>query len=400
MISDKQRRILAFGYTDYDALICDGAVRSGKTSFITVSFVSWAMRCFDGRAFIIGGVSSGSARRNVIDQFMALAWAKRRFAMKWNGQDNCMTVSDGTSENRFYVFGGKDEASFRMVQGMTAAGCLLDECALMPRSFVEQCLARCSVEGSKFWFSCNPSGPEHWFYKEWILNAAAKRAYYMHFNLDDNPSLSESIRERYRSMYSGVFYRRYVLGEWVKAEGLVYDLPDGAFTPCEATGRDVCYISIDYGISNPFAALLWTVRDGVAYCVDEYYHDGRADGKRTDEEHYQAVCDLARGLFVDSVVIDPSATSFIELMRRRGVFDVRKANNDVLSGIMSVSSALSAGCLKFSPRCENMRKEFGLYSWDPKAKGDKVAKEHDHAADALRYFVQTIGRGLLSCFED
>ena len=135
-------------------------------------------------------------------------------------------VRRGPRENRFYLFGGKDESSYTLIQGITLAGVLFDEVALMPRSFVNQAMARCSVEGSKLWFNCNPDNPLHWFRQEWILKAPERNALHLHFLMDDNPSLSEDKKAQYRSMFSGVFYQRYILGQWVMGEGLIYDMFD------------------------------------------------------------------------------------------------------------------------------------------------------------------------------
>lgn len=125
-------------------------------------------------------------------------------------------------ENRFYIFGGKDEGSAALIQGMTLSGVMLDETALMPRSFCEQAIARCSVDNSRLWFNCNPENPAHWFYTEWIKKAVDKNCLYLHFTMDDNPSLSEEIKQRYKNLYSGSFYERFIEGKWVSCDGAVY----------------------------------------------------------------------------------------------------------------------------------------------------------------------------------
>lgn len=222
MISEKQLDILAFPYTKYDALICDGSIRSGKTSIMSVAFVDWAMSNFSGKNFAICSKTVGTALKNVVVPYMGLAYAKKRYSIKLRRIDNLMTVCKGDATNYFYIYGGKDESSYTLIQGITLAGVFLDEVALMTRSFVEQALARCSVENSRFWFNCNPDRPNHWFYSEWILKAIEKNALHLHFLLTDNPSLSESIRNRYEVMYSGVFHDRYIKGLWVNAEGCIY----------------------------------------------------------------------------------------------------------------------------------------------------------------------------------
>lgn len=222
MISPKQAKILAFPYSKYDALICDGAVRSGKTSIMMWAFVRWAMENFSGQRFGVCGRTVDSCTKNIIVPFTAMSLAKERYIIRWRRGDKVMEVRRGAVTNYFEVFGGKDEASYTLIQGRTLAGVLLDEVVLMPRSFVEQALARCSVDGAKLWFSCNPGSPHHWFYQEWIKRHRERNTLYLHFEMTDNPGLSERTLERYANMYAGIFYDRYVRGLWVAAEGVVY----------------------------------------------------------------------------------------------------------------------------------------------------------------------------------
>ena len=222
MISQKQAKILAFPYSKYDALICDGAVRSGKTSIMMWAFVRWAMENFSGQRFGVCGRTVDSCTKNIIVPFTAMSLAKERYIIRWRRGDKVMEVRSGAVTNYFEVFGGKDEASYTLIQGRTLAGVLLDEVVLMPRSFVEQALARCSVDGAKLWFSCNPGSPHHWFYQEWIKRHRERNTLYLHFEMTDNPGLSARTLERYANMYAGIFYDRYVRGLWAAAEGVVY----------------------------------------------------------------------------------------------------------------------------------------------------------------------------------
>lgn len=222
MISEKQKKILAFPYSRYDAIICDGAVRSGKTSVVMWAFVSWAMEYFNGQRFGICGKTVDSASKNIVVPFTSMSLAKERYILRWRRSDKILEVRRGAVTNYFEVFGGKDESSYALIQGRTLAGVLLDEVVLMPRSFVEQALTRCSVSGARLWFSCNPGSPHHWFYTEWIKRHKERNALYLHFEMRDNPGLSEKTLERYENMFAGVFYDRYVRGLWVAAEGVVY----------------------------------------------------------------------------------------------------------------------------------------------------------------------------------
>lgn len=413
MISDKQKMILAFPYSSYDAIIMDGAIRSGKTSVGFLAYVDDIMRRYNGKMVIVAGKTVKSAVRNIIVPYKAMSYARKRYTINFRLSDNIMTVTRGSVTNYFHVFGGKDERSYELIQGCTAAGAFLDEVALMPRSFVEQALARCSVENSKLWFNCNPDSPKHWFYEEWIINAEQKNALHVHFELSDNPSLSDKIISRYEAMYSGVFYDRYIKGMWVVAEGLVYQMDDDAIT-CTSeeaigNGSGAWYISLDYGITNPFAAILWRVTAKRAYAVKEYGFNSRKENRRlTDEEHYANVEKLAqyvddqgntRTRNIECIVIDPSANSFKETIRRHGRFDYRNAKNDVIAGIASTTTMLDNGMVKVSYECEGFIAEKSLYRWDDKSDKDAVIKEHDHFADSVRYMCHTVLRNDLEGYE-
>lgn len=394
MISEKQLKILAFPYTKYEAIICDGAIRSGKSSIMMWAFVKWGMMNFDGQRFAICGKSVDSCIKNVIQPFLAMSLARETYRLRWRRIDKVLEVQNGNTTNLFEVFGGKDESSFALIQGRTLAGVLLDEVALQPRSFVEQALARCSVSGSRFWFNCNPGPPSHWFYREWIKQTKRHKALHLHFLLEDNPALDPEIVERYKNTYAGVFYRRYILGEWCVADGLVYPMFDKSkHIATEQHSGGVYYISIDYGTLNPTAMGLWQLRNGKAVMLKEYYYDGRKQKRqKTDEEYADDLEAFAEGYQIERVIVDPSAASFKETLRRRGKFAVMDANNAVLDGIRLTGSLLLAGRILFDASCENTFDEFGSYCWDEKKETDAVVKESDHAMDMIRYFAYTIMR--------
>ncbi len=390
-LSQKQKEILCFPYTGKSALICDGAVRSGKTSIMSLSFILWAMGNFNNMNFGICGKTVISAERNVIRPLMGIKYLRDNFSMRF--ANHILTVSRGHKTNTFYIFGGKDESSYQLIQGVTLAGVLLDEVALMPESFVNQALARCSVEGSKYWFNCNPEGPRHWFYRDWILKPEEHNAEHLHFTLDDNPSLSEAKKQEYYSSYTGVFYDRYILGSWVVAEGLIYpDVANGCGIVEPAERQYVkYYISIDYGTLNPFSAGLYGLCKGVWYRFDEYYHSGRETRRQlTDAEYYAEVEKLAGKRYISEIIIDPSAASMIAEIRKHGRFTVRQANNEVVDGIRETAAAFKSGRLKVTKNCSGAIMEFSVYRWDDKKQEDKPVKENDHACDEIRYFVNTI----------
>lgn len=389
MLSEKQKALLAFPYMGFDALIADGAIRSGKTSIMTISFIDWAMGNFNNQRFGLCGKTVDSCVKNLVMPYLGLTYWRGKYSVKWRRADKLLVVQRGQRENVFEVFGGKDESSFSLIQGRTLAGVLMDEVALMPQSFVEQACARCSVDGSKLWFNCNPSSPAHWFYTNWVQKPSEHNALHLHFDLTDNPSLSQKIIDRYKSMYTGVFYRRYILGEWCVAEGLVYDFGEDNITD-ETPDNGEYYISIDYGTLNPFSAGLWCVLGDKAVRVKEYYYSGRdTNHQRTDEEYCDEVESLSKGYNIKSVIVDPSAASFITALRKRG-FKVQKANNDVLDGIRRTAVYLKNGNVKIHRSCADSISEFGLYCWDDKATEDRVIKENDHAMDDIRYFCNTI----------
>ena len=354
---------------------------------MALSFLCWATACFDGAQFGICGKSVSGVRRNVV---AAVEPWLRRLGLRWteNRTEHYLELGCRGRSNRFYLFGGYDEKSAALIQGITFAGVLLDEVALMPRSFVEQACARCSVEGARLWFNCNPESPQHWFYREWILKAREKNALHLHFTMEDNPALSEAVKRRYRTTYSGAFYRRFVLGEWTRAQGLVYDFFDRerdcaapVDEPCEAYA-----VSVDYGTANPASFGLWGRRGTVWYRIDEYYYASRREGKqKTDAEYVEELWRLLDGRRPDVVVVDPSAASFIEALRRTGL-RVQKADNDVLWGIRVTAGMLKEKKLILCSNCADCLREMELYCWEEGAVRDVPRKEHDHAMDEMRYF--------------
>ena len=425
--SRKQKQVLTWWCKDSpvhdkDGIIADGAALSGKTVSMSLSFAMWAMSTFNGQNFAMCGKTIGSFRRNVLF-WLKLMLKSRGYSVTDRRADNLIIIRKGDTENYFYIFGGKDERSQDLIQGITLAGVFFDEVALMPESFVNQATGRCSVEGSKFWFNCNPDGPYHWFKVNWIDKSTGylgkerveqirkkaaeeekdpglKEILYLHFTMDDNLSLSEEIKARYRSMYIGVFFKRYILGLWAAAEGVIYDMFDPEkhvknikeFFQILVNGNR--YVSCDYGTQNATVFLLWNKGiDGKWYCIREYYYSGRDKGKqKTDAEYADDLKKWLDGTRIKAMIVDPSAASFIAELRKRG-YKVIKANNDVLDGIRLVGMLLNLEMLIFSSSCTETIKEFASYIWDEKAAEhgeDKPVKQHDHGCDAVRYFVSTV----------
>lgn len=405
MLSAKQLAILQWPTKGKRALICDGAVRSGKTSIMSLSYILWAMSKFNGCSFGICGKTVGSAERNIIQPLLNVRYLQDQFTLKYSRSDHVLNVLRGGKQNRFYIFGGRDESSYMLIQGITLAGVFLDEVALMPRSFVEQALARCSVSGAKFWFNCNPDVPEHWFRKEWILKLEEKNATHLHFTLDDNPGLDEATKDTYRNLYAGVFKKRYIDGEWTAGDGLIYTMfnPDTHVYNDETRPVGLIHgstrtIACDYGTTNPMV-FLDIYDDGDTIWIDREYRwdsrdlDSTHGHQKTDGEYADNLMEFIgpdETLFCP-VVVDPSAASFITELSRRGVY-VMQGDNDVPNGIRRVSSLFQLGKIRIHERCARLIGELQSYVWDSKAAlmgVERPVKSQDHAPDALRYYTNT-----------
>ncbi|MFI3325016.1 MAG: PBSX family phage terminase large subunit [Clostridia bacterium] len=407
-LSPKQKLLLKWAFmpstkNKYKAVVCDGAVRSGKTVCMSIAFILWAMANFDGDLFGICGKTLNSVERNILHPIENSDDILCFYDIKFNKSQNMLTVKGQGKENKFYFFGGKDESSYSLIQGITLSGVMFDEVALMPQSFVEQAIARTlSVENTKLWFNCNPENPNHYFYKQWIEKSDEKNALHIHFLMEDNPILSRKIIDEAKKLYEGVFYKRYILGQWVAPQGLIYTMFEKERHVVASGGRvyEKYIISCDYGTVNPTSMGLWGLSGSKWYRVKESYFDSRACGKqKTDLEHYRSLVELASRVNVEKVIVDPSAASFIECIRREGVFTVQRASNKVLDGIREVANHLNCGDILFCDCCKDSIKEFGLYSWDTKSTEDKPIKENDHAMDEIRYFVKYAFGGSLMGFE-
>nr|DAF41098.1 MAG TPA: large terminase [Caudoviricetes sp.] len=424
--SRKQRMVLNWWtksspVKDMDGIIADGAIRSGKTVSMSLSFVFWAMSSFNGQNFIMAGKTISSFQRNVLTNLKMMLRSRGYHCIHHlSGETpNMLEVTKGKVTNYFHIFGGKDEGSQELVQGITAAGAFFDEVALMPESFVNQATGRCSITGSKFWFNCNPAGPMHWFKTGWInkcvgylgrkkaeelraANKEVKNILYLHFTMDDNLSLDEAIKKRYRSLYAGVFFLRYIKGLWAVAEGLIYtmftksvNIYDDETRPKGLEYLSTRTISLDYGTTNP-CVFLDIYDDGDTIWVDrEYRWDSRVEkeGQKTDSQYGDDMVSFM-GDNPDlqcEIVADPSAASFIVELKGRG-YIVKPGDNEVEDGIRVVAALFQSGKIKVHKRCEGLITEIRSYVWDDKAAqhGDeKPVKQLDHGPDALRYFCMT-----------
>ena len=413
--SKKQRQIFTWWLPnspvrEAGGIIADGAIRSGKTVSMSLSYTMWSMANYDGQNFIMAGKTISSFKRNVLQNLKLMLTSRGYHWIYHISGDfpNMLEVSRNGRTNYFYIFGGKDEGSQDLVQGITAAGAFFDEVALMPESFVNQATARCSVEGATWWFNCNPSGPMHWFKLEWIDKRIKKRLLYLHFTMDDNLSLSEKVKEKYRAMYAGVFYLRYIKGLWAVAEGLIYTMltDDNLYTdqerPVALKNTAMKAITVDYGTTNPCVFLeVWD--DGQTIWIEqEYRWDSRseearrsANPQRTDAQYADDMTEFMGMEPQDQcmVVVDPSAASFITELRSRGLY-VKPANNEVADGIRVVGSLLANRNIRINKdNCKGLISEMQSYVWDDKAaeRGEeKPVKQKNHGPDALRYYCYTV----------
>lgn len=394
-------------FKNHDILICDGAVRAGKTVTMALSFVMWAMETFNGMNFAFCGKTVGATNRNIIKPLKQMLLS-RGYEVEHDRTENVLAIYKKyktdkgrirESINYFYVFGGKDESSQDLIQGITLAGLFCDEVALMPQSFVNQATARCSVSGAKMWFSCNPDGPYHWFKVDWIDKARELNALHLHFTMRDNPSLDETTIQRYERLYTGVFYQRFILGLWVMADGVVFpefdqerhyrDLPKV---------HDRYFVCGDFGIQNPTAFYLMGYKASTKHyhAVDEYYHNGRENGQKKVSDYANDLVDMIKRNMVmpEYITLDPSAQALIVELRdhdyiRRNKIKIIPARNAVMRGIQFMAMLLANDNLTISTKCDCAVKEFYSYVWDTekseKNGEDIVVKQNDHAMDALRY---------------
>lgn len=412
-LSKKQRSILAFPFTSYDALICDGAIRSGKTVFMMLSFVDDAMRRFRDQRFGICGKTVDSTIKNIVMPYMQTVYANEKYVINWKRADKVLEVTGNGTTNLFEVFGGKDESSFQLIQGRTLAGVLLDEVALQPRSFVEQALARCSVEGSKLWFNCNPDNPAHWFHQEWILKAKEKNALHLHFELRDNPSLSEKIIARYEKMYSGVFYMRYIKGLWVAAEGAIYNpyCDDPTRFTRTVDRKDIVrsIIGVDYGGNGSATAFVCIGvlkgYKGVAV-LREYYHKGVvtpaqqeaafvafAEGCRDDYGTRECYCDSAEQTLI---------AGFRAAARKAGLhMEINNAKKgEIIDRIRFTLRLMGRGAFFVDAGCTHLREALSSAVYDGKYKTEDRRLDDGStnidSLDAMEYAMEPVMKDIIA----
>lgn len=366
--------------------LLEGSVSSGKTWISLVCWGFWLATMPQNQLYLMCGKSLTTLKRNCLIPLEAMF-----------GQSN---FSFSTSAKEAYLFGRRilleganDARSEGKIRGLTLQGAYCDELTLFPKDFFVMLLSRLRVPGAKLIATTNPDSPQHWLKREYIDHMAELDMLTMRFLLEDNTTLDPQYVVAVKAEYTGVFYRRFILGEWCVAEGLIYPMFDKAVhVKSLPHPQGEWYVSVDYGTLNAFSAGLWCYDGTTAYRVAEYYYSGREQKRqRTNTQYLQSIQQLTAGKSISAVIVDPSAASFIAELRQAG-FLVRKGKNDVVEGIRRTAAALEQGKLLFSPDCKNSFREFALYRWDESSSQDRPIKENDHAMDDIRYFVSTILR--------
>lgn len=366
--------------------LLEGSVSSGKTWVSLVLWGFWVATMPADKLYLMCGKSLTTLKRNCLIPLEEL-FGRSNFQFSTSAKEAYLFG------RRILLEGANDARSESKIRGLTLQGAYCDELTLFPKDFFVMLLSRLRVPGAKLIATTNPDSPEHWLKKEYIDRRAELDMLVVRFLLDDNTTLDPQYVTAVKAEYTGVFYNRFILGEWCLAEGIVYpqfdrtqhvrqlDSPQGKW-----------YISVDYGTLNAFSAGLWCYDGKQAYRAAEWYYSGRAQRRQlTNTQYLKHIQALAGGRNIEAVVVDPSAASFITELRQAG-FTVRKGKNDVVDGIRRVSTALQQRKLLFSPACQDCIREFSLYRWDEKAAEDRPIKENDHAMDDVRYFVNTVLR--------
>lgn len=372
MLTVKQTEFMLEPFSRINLL--DGSIRSGKTYVSLIKWAMWVRQRPQDELFMMVGKTRESLQFNALDLLEELTGGEFHASIK--------APIGWLYGHKVRLLGANDEKATSKIKGSTLAGVYIDELTEIPQSFYNMCLGRLSVRGAIMLATTNPDSPRHYAYTDIVQNDEIDRQIWS-FRLDDNTTLDADYVENIKREYSGVFYQRYILGEWVIAEGLVYPDYNGT-VKTEPRNYTEYAVSMDYGTLNPTAAILWGKAGRVWYAVREYYYSGRDTNRpRTDQQHYdalEALCADVQVPYGDKIllIVDPSAASFIALAASRHRFKVLHADNAVIDGIRHTQTALEAGLIKFNDVCVNTIDEFGLYSWNPDSAEDAVIKENDH----------------------
>ncbi len=377
--------------------ILEGSVRSGKTIAANVAWLYFVLtNPYD--QFLMSGESTDSLYRNVVKDLVKIVGDRRATYQKSPKGGPQLIFHSGAGDKVCYCRGADKVTSEEAIRGMTIAGWYADEVTLHHETFIKQAINRMSLPGAKAIWTTNPDNPNHFIKKEYIDQAGTKGYRHWHFNLEDNLTLDERYKEELKQAYSGMWYRRFILGQWVIAEGIIYDMFSEEKHVATSLPGSLSrkYVACDYGTGNPTVFLAMGDAGEDTFILSEYYHSGRETGKQKTDTQYREDLEvfLQKNEFekrTTEIIVDPSAASFIVELQQHG-FKVTQAKNDVLDGIRTVANKLDKGYIKIHSSCKETIKEFYGYAWDDKAaeRGeDKPLKENDHCMDALRYGIFT-----------
>lgn len=320
--SDQQQRLIHWWRpmartSDNDYVVADGSIRSGKTIACIIGFLTWSQEMHSGESFILAGKTMGALKKNVVNPMLRIleAWGWPYTYVR-SGSEPHIEIGS----NVYYLFGANTEASQDSLQGLTAAGAYADEAALFPKSFIDQMIARCSVDGWKIWMNCNPAGPHHFIPEEYLNpeQAKKKKVYHLHFTMDDNLSISAKRKAAYENAWphGSVFYKRFILGLWVSADGLIYqqfadNVAGYTITSKWLEDNEIMYavIGVDFGgtkSAHSFTLTGFTKGYKQVIVLDEYYRKKRINPKQLQDDFidfvkraktkykvYEAYCDSA-----------------------------------------------------------------------------------------------------------
>lgn len=384
-----KKQLEAFKHSTARLNILEGPVRAGK-SFIAL--MRWIDFCKYGPKgpLIICGRTDSTIKRNIIAPLQDLVGSAIQY---YSGKREVYMYS-----RLMYVIGANDDRAEAKIRGSEFAGALIDELTLLPENFVKMLLSRLSIEGASLFASTNPDSPFHWVKTDFINREKELDCKVFKFSIDDNPSLSEKFKTNIKKEYQGLWYKRYIEGLWVMAEGSVYDFFDEYIHVIEKASREAMYyiVGVDYGTTNPCVFNMIGYNENSwpnIWMEKEYFFNSKQqERQKSDTEYVRDMVEFIKGYNVKAIYIDPSAASLKQELIRQGVMNVRDAENDVVPGIRYVGQLLTNGTFKIYSCCKETIKEFNNYVWDIKAsnKGeDRPVKDNDHCMDAMRYAIFT-----------
>lgn len=397
-----------------DFIIADGAIRSGKTIACIIGFLTWSQEMFSGESFILAGKTMGALKKNVIRPMLQIleAWGWPYTYIR-SGTDARVEIGS----NAYYLYGANTEAAQDALQGLTAAGAYLDEAALFPQSFIDQAIGRCSVTGAKIWMNCNPEGPHHYIREEFLIKAKEKRVYHLHFMMTDNLSLSPKVIERYKRawVHGSVFYKRFILGLWVAADGLIYqqfadNVSDYVVTSKWLLDNQIMYavIGVDFGgtkSAHSFTLTGFTKGYRQVIVLDEYYCKKRINPKQLQDDFidfvrraqtkykvYEAYCDSAEQTLMAGLET--------ACMQEHVAIDIKNAiKGPINDRIAFYNSLIAQGRWKVMKHCKHTIGAFEQAVYDDKKKNMDIRLDDGlmnvDSLDSTEYSTESVQEDIL-----